>query len=127
MKTILVAVLMALGGLAHAQFDNTILVYKGQYMDVTKVSASSTTGSTVLSADESRLDAIVFNNAPNAVWIGTTSAALHNTQHSNITLGFPITSSGTVRLEGKMGDVFYVTCSNGIVACDVRILNYKLR
>ena len=107
---------------ARADHDNTSAIDKGTYIDIARVSGSSTAGTAFPSNSAKMMDGIYFNNTANTIWIGTTTASQHMVQHSNITNGFPVLSSATFSFNGKFTGAAWFTCGVGIATCEVRRL-----
>ena len=107
---------------AGADHDNTAASDKGTYIQVAKVSGSSTAGTAFFSANIGRMDGLVFNNTATTVFIGTVTASEHGSTHSNILNGTPILSSSSFSLGGLMSGPIYFTCSSTVASCEVRTL-----
>lgn len=118
---------LLIAGPCYATFDTRAAISKGSYVETASVTSSSITGTQFIAPDAKRLDALLFNNTAGIVWIGTTATTLNMVEHSNITLGLPLTASATFRLDGIMPDKLYVTCGVGVASCNVRVLEMKVR
>lgn len=112
---------------AFADHDIKAATDRGTYIEPTKVAGSSVTGTAFISANVKRMDGLLFNNTATPVWVSTVSATQHGVEHSNITNGMPVLSSGTYRLDGIMSDALYFTCNVGATTCEVRVHEGKNR
>lgn len=121
MKNILLAVsVMLLAGSALADHDIKAATDRGTYIETASVTGSSVAGTAFASANAKRMDGAYFNNTATTVWIGTTTATINGTVHSNITIGFPVNSSSTFTLDGVMSGAVNFTCNQGVATCEVR-------
>lgn len=114
--------LAGFGEYARADHERVVANDKGTYMRSFVVTPSSTSGTAVLSVSAKRMDAILFNNSPVIVWLGTTSATQDNQLHENIRIGMPILSSATFSLGGKWTGGLFATCDVGQTLCPIHVL-----
>ena len=112
---------------ADSGYEAATRIERGSYIDIRVVSVSSTTGATLMSASVKRPDSICYNNSASTVFIGTTSATMDAVTHSNITNGFPITSSATFKLDGSMSGNVYATADIGVASVNVRCIDGLVR
>lgn len=124
---LLVVALICLEALAFADHDARVALDRGSYIETSSVTGSSTTGTSFISPDSKRMDGLLFNNTSSTVWIGTTTTTIDGVQHSNITLGIPVLSSSSFKLDGMMSAVLYFTCNVGVSTCNVRVIEGKIR
>ena len=127
MKYALMFAAIFLGVNAQAQFDSRVAVSLGGRVETATVTGSSIAGTAFVSAGNSSLDIALFNNTAVAVWIGTTATTIHGTNHSNVTMGFPVTASATFRLNGSMSGAMYVTCGVEVATCNLRVFEAKIK
>ena len=119
---LLTAILILVGAPAFADYDNKSASDRGTYVDVARVTGSSTAGTAFLSVNVKRMDGLLFNNTASAIWIGTVTASEFAVTHSNILNGTPVLASTTFSLGGSMSGALYFTCNGGVVTCEVRTL-----
>ena len=122
MKYILIVVALFVSVCARADHDGVSAIDKGTYVDNARVTGSSIVGTAFPSNVAKLMDGMYFNNTATVIWIGSTTATIHLTDHSNITAGFPILSSATFSLGGKFPGFIYFTCNAGVSTCEVRRL-----
>ena len=131
MKKILLGLAVALPALltiistpkvVQADYDQKAALDRGTYIQTYSYSGSSNTGTAFLSANVKRMDAVLFNNSSDTIWLGTTTATQSMVMHSNINIGIPVLSSATFSLDGLMSGELYFTCGNTVATCQVRVL-----
>lgn len=98
----------------------------GSYINVRRVTLSSTTGTALWSADTKRPDGTCRAVGGYSIWIGTVSSTIQ-ANHTNITEGFPVFSSETFKLDGSMTGVVYGTADTGVSSVDVRCVDGKVQ
>ena len=99
----------------------------GSYINVRRVTGSSTTGTEFIAASIKRPDGSFINNTASTIWVGTVSATQNNTMHDNIRGGYPVTSSQTFKLDGSMTGNAYFTCDVEVAACELRLIDGLVR
>lgn len=127
MKLTLFLIGLFLASPAMADHDQKVALDRGSYVETTSYSGSSFTGTAFLAVATKRMDAVLFNNSANEIWLGTTTATQNMVMHSNINRGIPVLSSATFSLDGVMSDALYFTCGNTVATCQVRVLEGKNR
>lgn len=124
---ILAAALLCFGSvraLADAQMN--VSLDRGTYIETAAVAGTSVTGTSFASSAVKRMDGIYFNNTSSVIWVGTATATTQ-TDHANITGGFPVLSSSTFSLGGLMSGAMAFTCNVGVGACEIRRLEGFVR
>lgn len=120
------AALICFGSVARAQ-QQQVFSMKGHYVQTFVINPSSSTSVSITDADPKLYDLAVVNLSTHTIFIGTTNATIHNGEHSNITFGFPVLSSGTFRIDGKFSDGLYATCNQPMAACPIRVIKFLVR
>lgn len=123
MKNWILAFALLCFGSVHALADAQMNVSldRGTYVETAAVAGTSVTGTAFASAAIKRMDGIYFNNTSSFIWIGTATATTQS-DHANMTGGFPVLSSSTFSLDGLMSGSMTFTCSAGVAACQIRRL-----
>lgn len=129
MKKFLLWILILVPCSVFADHDVKSATDKGTYAETASINGSSSTGTAFISAASKRMDAILFNNSPAAIYIGTTSAALHGVDvtHENLRIGLVVQSSATFSIQGAFSDNLYFTCKAAQANCNVRVMETKNR
>ena len=99
----------------------------GSFLDARRVTLSSTTGTALFPASTKRPDGTCRAMGGYVIWVGTVSATVNGTSHTNITEGFPVYSSETFKLDGSLSGVVYGTADTGVSSVDVRCLDGKVQ
>ena len=129
-KAIFAVCLIGLTGsllMADTGREGATRIERGSYIETRSVDVSSTTGTALMAASTLRADSICRNNSASTVWIGTTSTTIENAIHSNISLGFPVMSSETFKLDGQMTGVVYATSGQNLGTLNLRCIDGLVR
>lgn len=124
---IMLAAFLAQPSPADTGHEGATRIERGSYAGTRKVTGSSTAGTEFFAADVKRPDGLCINNTGSTVWIGTTSATQHQTTHENISIGIPVMSTQTFKLDGSYTGNLYFTCDIGVASCEFRCLDGLVR
>ena len=121
----------SLGDRAYADtgHEGASRIERGSYIQTRRIILSSSTGTSLFGASIKRPDGVCrIVVEGNAVYIGTVSASLADTQtHSNISAGFAFFSSETFILDGSMTGELFATAGIGQSNVEVRCLDGLVR
>jgi len=111
--------LLSKSSIAQQAWNNVVMLCGGSYTAAIQTSVPTNASTLILPANAKRASAACMNNSAFVIWIGTNAAG--STLGS---VGFPVTSSQTVTVDG-FSDAVYAVATGG--TADVRCWDGQIR